>query len=353
MKGLDVFLQKYSLLLRVVLKLDTIESFIALFDDPNDLVDILKITKLTESFYKDLLFHLKSKPLFYSKVLMLYSYLKMRKELTKNLFLNLIENEWIRNNVIFLKGPGLSYQLYNNIDERLYSDIDMIISSGDIKNLLGIIKRYGNYRDRKIWKFYHEIPITPNVGLIDVVFKEYIPFNITPNYVSIYGKKIMVLNAIDTLKISVFINFFATTNFDIYAIKNMFLSAAIEAGITENFLFKAVELQGEERNCHAHRVRNDLSRSLRGSDFLEYDYQNIMNHIYTQTINKNYSDEVLQDFFIITFNGKNIAKKILYLFKFMNKYNIKYNLSCFYRGKLYLVKKILNMSCINLAKWWE
>jgi len=63
--------------------------------------------------------------------------------------------------VIPLKGPVLAQSLYGNIADRHYTDLDVLIRSADIKNIIQIAERQGfelGYPDRKLsprqWAYY-------------------------------------------------------------------------------------------------------------------------------------------------------------------------------------------------------
>ncbi|MFN7181568.1 MAG: hypothetical protein ACK4NF_02680, partial [Planctomycetota bacterium] len=131
------YLQQNICLYRVMMGLDSIENFISLFHTPSQLMKILRGKKFTENFFKKLLNVTQDREEFYNAILNYYIDLKIRKERAKKLFLKLIDDSWFLDNVIFIKGPVLSFQLYGNIDERLYVDIDVIT---DRKNLNIICK---------------------------------------------------------------------------------------------------------------------------------------------------------------------------------------------------------------------
>jgi hypothetical protein len=294
-----------------------INDFVKLFDTPCELLNIIKRTVLTTTFIKTLLTALKNKENFWMPVMKYYASRKIEQMKAKNLFLRLIKNKWIIENAIFFKGPVLSYQLYNDLDERLYADIDIIIKKESLYKLIHLT----NSKFSRYQKFICEVPTNYGSGtVIESIFLESIPFPIHPYPVYIEGKWLQTIDITETAKVFTYFSFLPLKYLDERILKNFSILNKCKS-IQNNFKNKTIE---------------------------NYSFFSLTNYLFYQLKQGNTDDTVLQDFFRIPYNSDNILKKMFFLLKFIKKYNIELGNSHILHNKSYLIRSVLYKIYISL-----
>lgn len=310
-EAIKEFINRYSILFQAHYNDSLSVDFLTIYKTPLQLMEVLRLSKLRENLYKKLLIYFKDRPLFYEALWEYYSYLKIRKERAKRLFLDLIKNDWVRNNVIFAKGPVLSYQQYGNLDERFYSDIDVIVSKAHLPYFLKLVRPT---KIKRFVKLVYEAETEKYKSLIDITILEELPFKITPVSIYIDHKKLLCIDGITTSRVYLFEASLSVNIFGLILLKEMFL------------------------------LNNSIIQS---PDWL-FPYSSFIKHIYFCILRNDYNDPILQDFFLLILNSKNKLKRYLTLIKFLKKYHIKINLSYYPILKEYPIKKILHFIITSL-----
>lgn len=310
-EAISEFIRRYGVLFHAHRNNSLSPDFSTVYKTLPQLMEVLRIAKLSESFYKKLLTYFKNYPLFYEPLCEYYCYLKIRKERAKELFLALIKNDWMKNNVIFTKGPVLSYQRYGSIDERFYSDIDVIVSKAHLPYFLKLLH---GAKIKRFVRFVYEVEIEKYKSLVEITILEELPFKIIPHHICINNKNLLCLDEVTTSKVYLYEASLPSLIFGIILLKEMFL----------------------------------LNDNIIKSPQWEFPYSSFVRYIYTNIVNCNYNDSLLQDFFLPILNYHNKLKRYFTLIKFLKKYRIKINLSYYPILKEYPMKKILHLILTSL-----